>query len=307
MVIHFFRMIIHETYEKRIILPTKADMSRDNFPNLLIKIDKIYSCPYKHLLLDFRNIESLTHSAYMVIMAQVEKSVLKKEKTTKIIIDIKNDSVMKVISKHEDSQVHHRHLTFDNLKNDFKNKSKEYTPDITFAIEKDLKKINIYDFYELNTLITELLGNAVEHGIQNRDINWWLHHRYDSKSKSVKISFVDMGIGIAGSYRKAGLSIDYQKKEDLDIVKDSLLGLLGSSTKDIHRGKGLPQIFRMVENKWISDFILITNKACIRWLDNEFYYQKQDVNFVGTFYSFSINKNNFDKWKKELTSHKISA
>lgn len=116
-----------------------------------------------------------------------------------------------------------------------------------------------------------------------------------------------MGIGIAGSYRKAGLSIDYQKKEDLDIVKDSLLGLLGSSTKDIHRGKGLPQIFRMVENKWISDFILITNKACIRWLDNEFYYQKQDVNFVGTFYSFSINKNNFDKWKKELISHKISA
>lgn len=294
---YFFLSIIFETYEKKITLPRKLDMSRENFPYLLDIIETIYRSRFKNLILDFNRVESITHSAYIVILAQIEKAILKKKKKAKIIVRTNNKPILNVLINNN-TNLYHKHFTFDSLKEMFPNKSKEFQPEITLTLEKDLNKIGVYDFYELNTLVAELLGNAVEHGINNKDINWWLHHRYDPKSKSVKISFVDMGIGIIGSYRKAGFFSGY-KGIDEQIIKDALDGSLGSSTKDSNRGKGLPQIFNMVNKQWISDFILITNNVSVRYIEGQLQYQKH-ANFVGTFYSFSVNINNYRRWQKEL-------
>lgn len=298
MFIYFFRKIIYETYEKKVIFPKKIDMSRENFPDLLDILEIIYGSNYKHLILDFKSVDTITHSAYMVILAQVEKTIFKKKKKPIILANRNNVSVLNILFNNN-TNLYHKHFTYDRLKEIFPNKSKEVQPEITLTLEKDLRKIGIYDFYELNTIITELLGNAVEHGIKNKDINWWLHHRYDSKSKSVKISFVDMGIGIAGSYRKAGFPAGYKDIGDQQIIKDAMDGSLGSSTKDSNRGKGLPQILNMINKQWISDFILITNRVSVRYIDGKLQYQDH-TNFVGTFYSFSVNINNYRKWQREL-------
>lgn len=195
----FFRKMYSESCERRIILPSHLDMSRKNSPELLKKIEEIFSCPNQKIIIDFSHITNITNSAYMVIMAQTEKAIFKKKKSVKFTIGNNIDIMLKVMFNNENSCVHHRYIAFDKLKDIYKNKSKELDPSkVIFAIEKDLRKIGITDYFELNTLITELIGNAVEHGIQDRNINWWLHHRYDVKSKSVKISFVDMGIGIVG-------------------------------------------------------------------------------------------------------------
>lgn len=109
------------------------------------------------------------------------------------------------------------------------------------------------------------------------------------------------------SHRSAGLPPGYTDRGDKYIVADSLNGILRSSTGDNHRGRGLRQILGMIQNNCISDFILITNKVSVRFVNNKLEYQEH-LNFVGTFYSFSINKNNFEQWKKRLsTLQKISA
>lgn len=304
----FFHLMYSESYERRIVLPSHIDMSRKNSPKLLQKLEEIFSCPNKEIIVDFSRVTSITNSAYMVIMAQAEKSIFKKEKTVKFALGNNVDVMVKVMFNNNNSCVHHRYFAYDKLKDNFKNKSKELDPSkVIFAIEKDLKKIDVTDYFELNTLITELIGNAVEHGIQDRNINWWLHHRFDAQSKSVKISFVDMGIGIVGSHRNAGLPSGYVDKGDRYIVADSLNGKLRSSTGDDNRGRGLRQILNMIENNWLSDFILITNTVSVRFINNKLQYQDH-LNFVGTFYSFSINKNNFEQWKRKLSIlRKISA
>lgn len=54
-------------------------------------------------------------------------------------------------------------------------------------IELDLKRMKIIDYYEFNTLMTELLGNAIEHGIQERNINWWMYHFRDYRTDTMHI------------------------------------------------------------------------------------------------------------------------
>ena len=78
----------------------------------------------------------------------------------------------------------------------------------------------------------------------------------------------------------------------------ALEGKLGSSTKQPNRGRGLPQLRHMVEKKWISDFVLITNRVSLRYINDSFVI-KQHPNFVGTYYYWTINKENYTVWKRK--------
>ena len=108
--------------------------------------------------------------------------------------------------------------------------------------------------------------------------------------------FVDMGKGIAGSHKEAGLPFKYLFLGDKYIVQDSFSGSLISSTKQSNRGKGLPFIKDLVEKGIISDFQLITNRVCLEYVNEEFVYERIP-NFDGTYYAWSINIENFNKWK----------
>ena len=92
-------------------------------------------------------------------------------------------------------------------------------------------------------------------------------------------------------------TIIYNKKSDVNILLDALDGKLGSSTRQPNRGRGMPQLKHMVEKNWISNFALTTNTVSLRYIDNEFV-PMQHSNFVGTYYSWTINKENYLIWKQ---------
>ena len=72
----------------------------------------------------------------------------------------------------------------------------------------NLKRIGIKEYYErFSNFLTEIIGNATEHGIKNSDINWWLWRDKDYVNKKMNYAFVDMGVGIISSYKKAKKTI----------------------------------------------------------------------------------------------------
>jgi hypothetical protein len=141
-----------------------------------------------------------------------------------------------------------------------------------------------------------LIGNAVEHGIENENINWWLTSEIDYGSKTAKYTFVDMGLGIIGSHKKAGLPFKYYFINDHRVVLNALSGKLGSSTKEPNRGKGLPQLNEMIVKEVVSNLIIITNNVSLNFRNGSFV-TTSNPNFVGTYFSWTIDHNNYQKWK----------
>ena len=92
--------------------------------------------------------------------------------------------------------------------------------------------------------------------------------------------------------------VETEELNDEEILLYALEGKLGSSTKQPNRGRGLPQLRHMVEKKWISDFVLITNRVSLRYINDNFVI-KQHPNFVGTYYYWTINKENYTVWKRK--------
>lgn len=172
----------------------------------------------------------------------------------------------------------------------------QITPGLVNSVEKELKRIGIRDYYEINTMVTEIIGNALEHGIRDQNINWWMYHRVERGV--LKLVFVDMGMGIVKSYHNAGLG---RFTSDDRLVRNALDGKVGSSTKKPNRGKGLPQMDHMVRKNFISNFILITNTVTLRYTNGR-YVSFRHPDFIGTYISWTVNKENFSKWQTYLTS-----
>jgi ABC-type transporter Mla MlaB component len=162
----------------------------------------------------------------------------------------------------------------------------------------ELKAISIPEIYQpLYDLLIELVGNAAEHGIMKKNINWWMHRYKDPNQTNMHYVFVDMGGGIVNSYKNQGF-INQSDTEEYMIL-DAFEGKLGSTTKEPGRGNGLPLIWENVQKGWISDFFLVTNHISLQYKNGE-YTVKRISNFAGTYYSWTINKHNFITWKNSL-------
>lgn len=249
----------------------------------------------KTIYIDFSKIEFLTKGDAMVFWAQIEKSFYQgnrfyregKLPASKRIRDILE----------YDNKVVHEDRLLTNI--DFTNTDKEklINPNLIDKYVRELRKIGIKDYYyPFNTFLTEIIGNAVEHGIENKKINWWLTHEIDRGAKLIKYTFVDMGLGIVQSHQRAGLPYQYFILGSKSIVLDALIGKLGSSTKKANRGLGLPQLREMIEKEVVSNLCLITNRVCLRYINTQFV-ADSNPDFVGTYYSWTIDLNNFNKWK----------
>ena len=250
----------------------------------------------RKVFLDFSQLKSLSYEAYLILLAQAEKAYFKKKAiyitnipqiaTIRTILFGKNSN-HKTVRRYFDISENKEQSTF--IRN------AKIPPNLILGIETELKRIGIKDYFEFNSFLTELVGNAIEHGISEKKINWWMHYYLDRKTKCVHFMFVDMGRGIVSSYKDAQLIPD-RHASIADVLMLALNGKLGSSTKQANRGRGMPQIKRMVEKKCISDFVLITNKVSLRYIDGSFV-TKEHENFIGTYYSWSVNKENFSSWK----------
>lgn len=161
--------------------------------------------------------------------------------------------------------------------------------------------IQIDDIFEpLYDLLVELLGNAAEHGIKKKNINWWMHRYSDINTQAMHFSFVDMGEGIIKSYKDSNLLKEKDLKSESDILLNALKGRLGSTTGKPGRGNGMPLILENIEKEWISNFFLITNSVSLRYINGTFRVLETPY-FIGTYYSWSISKNNYLQWKNSLS------
>lgn len=252
----------------------------------------------KKIAIDFSKLDTTTKGDIMVLLAQIEKSII----TNRNIIYRrgslpKNKKVKKVLMTSMDLDLFHVNKNISVNKLDESEKEKLLYPDIIDGVVKGLRKVGIKDYYTpFNEFLIELIANAVEHGISNRNINWWLTHEMDWKTKKMKYTFVDMGLGIVGSHKQAGLPLKYRFKADKHVVLDALYAKLGSSTKESNRGRGLPQLRDMIERGFVSDLTLISNNVSLYYKSDKFVSMKNKC-FIGTYYSWTIDKQCFERWK----------
>lgn len=266
--------------------------------SVLVGFSKLFG---KKVQLDFSNIKKVGKGDLMVLMAQLEKTIFNRKKRISIIgkMPLKVKQLLK-------EKAHHLSITKENFdKYAVAEKTNKANPLIVANIVSEMQKIGIkknnadgFGFYErIEALLTEVVGNAVEHGIKNQNINYWICSEKDGNF--IKITFVDMGMGIAKSHKKARLLLKYRllgRKGENKIILDSLYKRLSSSTKKPGRGKGLPEIREIIEREWVSNFLLISNRTAIEFKDSKFI-DKNVRNFEGTYYSWTISKYNFEKWK----------
>lgn len=172
---------------------------------------------------------------------------------------------------------------------------------IAELIDELKSSIRTNDTFEpLYDLLVELLGNAAEHGIKNKNINWWMHKYSDVNTQAMHFAFVDMGGGIINSYKESNLLKEKDIKSESDILLNALQGRLGSTTGKPGRGNGMPLILENIEKEWISNFFLITNSVSLRYINGTFRVSETPF-FIGTYYSWSISKNNYLQWKNSLS------
>ena len=171
----------------------------------------------------------------------------------------------------------------------------EYAPKIVEKNIKTLKTIGITPnnshskkYERIKAMITEIIGNAIEHGFKNEEINYWI--TTDKSKGKITFTIVDLGIGIARSQKKAMHRWWHFLRSDLYIAKKTLHGTLPSSTKESDRGRGLPEMLKTLQEKMINDFVLVSNKASICY-KNDKMYTKKIPTFAGTYYSWSVSKN----------------
>ena len=284
-------------WRKTIQLPKVFVFKDENVRAVITIMVRLSNIWRKKVHIDFSLVKQVRKGDLMVLMAQLEKLSLKKKQ-------IKFRGITKnILGLFREKVIHFKDFNNANIANI----AKETSPVVVENVVVDLKKIGInrnsdhgFTFYErIKALLTEIMGNAVEHGISNKNINYWLTSEVDNKNKQITVTFVDMGRGIAYSHKKARLPLKYRiigLFSDNKIVLNSLLGKLPSSTQEVNRGKGLPEIREIIKTGIVSDFILITNRTLIQYNNNQFITNRID-NFKGTYYSWTINKKNFEKWK----------
>ena len=282
-----------------IVVPRYSTIEHPKSARFIQCLRRMVANRQKHIKIDFGKVETFNYESYLVIFAQVEKA-WDVGKNVRFFSSGKiPHALSNILSRpNYEVKIYHQHVVGPASK--FMQCS-QITPELTRDIEKELKRIGIRNYFDLNTLVTEIIGNAVEHGIGHSNINWWMYHTIEKGT--LKMVFVDMGKGIASSYRSAGIGCSLS---DARLLKMALNGEVGSSTKEPNRGRGLPQMDFMVRNNFVSNFILITNNVTLRY-NNGKYIAGKHPNFVGTYYSWTVNKENFTKWQKYSMSQKTTT
>lgn len=284
---------IHYT---RFKLPKNFVMKMEYLKDVIPIFRNLVKRPAEEIILDFSEVADIDEGAFLVLIAQAQKAEEQKsDKEIKIeVATIKSDKVWAFLSKNRNYKHKHLDLSKNKLKAESDN---QVPPDDIDEFVLELCNLGFVTYYEpFYDFLIELVGNAVEHGILQKNINWWLWRERDMKDKCYRYVFVDMGIGILRSYEKSKIVPWFYFRDKCSFLIEALNGQWGSTTREPGRGRGLPQIKEYVEKEYISDFFLITNCVSLQHKNGKFI-TKKVPNFVGTYCSWSISKKNYNAWK----------
>lgn len=176
----------------------------------------------------------------------------------------------------------------------------KFNPLILSRLIKNLNRIGINpknrkyseQYERVKAILTEMIGNALEHGKMENNLNYHIASEYNNRNKTVTFFMVDLGVGIAKSQRAAKHKIWHRFMSDSYLVKKTFIGEIPSSTKENNRGRGLPEILDAIKQGIIEDFILISNGSALYYKEGKIY-TKRIKNFVGTYYSWTVKNKNY--------------
>jgi len=159
----------------------------------------------------------------------------------------------------------------------------------------------------LHSALMELMQNTNNHasfGVLGEK-HWWLSINHDKQNRRVSFSFVDHGVGIVRSLKGKpkespwyNIASALKIRNDCDFIQKLMEGALHkaaskTTTKKSYRGKGLPNIKRMVDYKYISNLHIITNNVHGNVESGE--YNLLSNEFKGTFFYWEIGDSNKNK------------
>lgn len=166
----------------------------------------------------------------------------------------------------------------------------------------------------MHSVLMELMQNTNNHassGEISGEKHWWLSINHDKEKRIVSFSFIDHGIGILTSLdrkppgsRWYGL-IDGAKavlgiRSNDEFLREIMAGRIHETvTKKKYRGKGLPNIKRMVDFNRIGKLHVISNNVYADVQSEQ--YRLLNCDFQGTFFYWEMSENNLSKpWPTSL-------
>ena len=157
-------------------------------------------------------------------------------------------------------------------------------------------KIDISKLRFIYVMMIELMSNTHKHAYNDTEellnSRWFCFVKYLDADR-IAFSFLDTGLGIPTTIRKnflekinlLGISTDN------DFLCSVLNGDFRTATKKEYRGKGIPKIREFSRNNKIQNLHIISNKADVLVLPNEYKREIILSKLRGTLYYWEININ----------------
>ena len=157
-------------------------------------------------------------------------------------------------------------------------------------------KLKRIDTKFLYTMILELMTNTKQHAYNDSismDNNWYVY--VENLDNYLSFVFLDTGEGIPNTIRTKGVTekiINAFNFADASFIASAFKGdVLRSETKLDYRGRGLPEIYKRISNKYIDDFMVISGFGkCIFKSNGEILETNLDNDLLGTMFCWKINK-----------------
>lgn len=157
-------------------------------------------------------------------------------------------------------------------------------------------------FQPLQRMIIEMMANSVNHAFgEDKNSSWLLAVDHSKQDRLVRMVFVDNGKGIADTLYKKIIEriasrvdsffwdvMEKDSKMNLKFIKEAFDGSRKSSTKLPHRGKGLPTIFRTLNDNKICNLHVVTNN--VYWNFRDKVPVGMNISFEGTYYYWELNE-----------------
>lgn len=147
----------------------------------------------------------------------------------------------------------------------------------------------------LYKMVIELMTNTHNHAYNSNDNlfikSWYLFAAVNDVTKSIEITFVDIGEGIPKTVSKSTLE-KFFRKTDNEYIISTLNGEFRTQTKEKNRGKGLPDIYEHYKNNQIQNLKIISCKGKVE-LEKEKSLEESGVELIndlqGTVFYWEIN------------------
>lgn len=147
----------------------------------------------------------------------------------------------------------------------------------------DLRLLALY------RVLVELMSNTKSHAYKEHVLtikNWYVFA--EKQKDSVKLVFLDTGIGIPATIRKKGLGERIGAKADRDLVLAAFTESLRSSTKLSYRGYGLPSTYRICKQSLLKEFTVISGRGKCKILSDRDELIQLNKKLKGTIYYWEV-------------------